>query len=202
MQNTIDQIKKWLRNGAINIFGMPFSGKDTQGKRLADTLGATFLSSGHILRESQRVASSIDRGQLAPTNDFIDIVLPQFAKSKYKDKPFVLSSVGRWHGEEEAVMSALEQAKHSLKAVIFLNIPESEIITRYNHSLELNDRGGRKDDAQDVIKKRIDEFNQKTRSVINFYNSKGLLITIDGAADRQKVTEDIINKLLALARAT
>lgn len=202
MQDAVKQIAEWLGTGSINIFGVPFSGKDTQGQALAKLLNAHFLSSGHILRESQQVASSIDMGNLAPTKDFIDIVLPQFLKAEYAGKPLILSSVGRWHGEEKMVISALEQANHQLKAVIFLDIPDSEIITRYNQSIKLSDRGDRKDDTQDVIQKRIDEFNQKTRPVIDFYNNKELLITIDGTADRQNVTEDIINKLLAFARAT
>ena len=202
MQDAVKQIADWLGTGSLNIFGVPFSGKDTQGRAMAKLLHAQFLSSGHILRGSQKVASSIDKGNLAPTKDFYDIVLPQFSKAEYAGKPLILSSIGRWHGEEEMVMSALEQAKHTLKAVIFLDIPDSEIITRYNQSIKLNDRGDRKDDTQDVIQKRIDEFNQKTRPVVDFYKSKGLLITIDGTADRNRVTEDIINKLLALAKGS
>lgn len=43
-------IKNWLGNGSINIFGMPFSGKDTQGAILAEHFGGVMISSGDILR--------------------------------------------------------------------------------------------------------------------------------------------------------
>ena len=45
MEKNIGIIKKQLGVGSINIFGLPFSGKDTVGKRLADDLGAVLLSS-------------------------------------------------------------------------------------------------------------------------------------------------------------
>ena len=64
------------------------------------------------------------------------------------------------------------------------------------------ERGGGAMDRDAVFHQRIDEFNQKTRPVVDFYKSKGLLITIDGTADRNRVTEDIINKLLALAKGS
>ena len=50
MEEKIETIKEWLGTGSINIFGLPMSGKDTQGIKLAETLGAKFLSSGLIIR--------------------------------------------------------------------------------------------------------------------------------------------------------
>ena len=50
MDDKIETIKAWLGTGSINIFGLPMSGKDTQGIKLAETLGAKFLSSGMIIR--------------------------------------------------------------------------------------------------------------------------------------------------------
>ena len=50
MEEKIETIKEWLGTGSINIFGLPMSGKDTQGIKLAEALGAKFLSSGLIIR--------------------------------------------------------------------------------------------------------------------------------------------------------
>ena len=50
IEEKISKIKEWLGRGSINIFGLPMSGKDTQGVKLAETLGAKFLSSGMIIR--------------------------------------------------------------------------------------------------------------------------------------------------------
>ena len=39
----ISKIKDWLGKSSINFFGLPMSGKDTVGERLATDLGAKFL---------------------------------------------------------------------------------------------------------------------------------------------------------------
>ena len=50
MDEKIATIKQWLGTGSINIFGLPMSGKDTQGIKLAEALNGKFLSSGMIIR--------------------------------------------------------------------------------------------------------------------------------------------------------
>ena len=54
MEEKIQKIKEWLGTGSINIFGLPMSGKDTQGIRLAEAIGAKFLSSGMIIRAMEQ----------------------------------------------------------------------------------------------------------------------------------------------------
>ena len=75
-------IKKWLGTGSINIFGLPMSGKDTQGIKLAELLNAKFLSSGMIIRtmETETKQKLSDKGNLIPTNIFYEWVLPYFER--------------------------------------------------------------------------------------------------------------------------
>ena len=84
MEQKIETIKEWLGTGSINVFGLPFSGKDTVGLRLAETLGARFLSSGLILRaaekEDKELAKELAAGNLAPTDTFCRIIMPYFSK--------------------------------------------------------------------------------------------------------------------------
>ena len=84
-QNLIDKlakIKAWLGTGSLNVFGLPMSGKDTVGERLAKDLGAKFLSSGIIIRafEAEQNQNMTGSGQLIPTNTFYDIILPYFSR--------------------------------------------------------------------------------------------------------------------------
>ena len=62
MEEKIETIKEWLGTGSINIFGLPMSGKDTQGIKLAEALGAKFLSSGLIIRAMEKD----ERGGMQP----------------------------------------------------------------------------------------------------------------------------------------
>ena len=53
MEEKLSIIKSWLGSGSINLFGLPMSGKDTQGIKLAEALDAKFLSSGMIIRNME-----------------------------------------------------------------------------------------------------------------------------------------------------
>jgi adenylate kinase len=198
----ISSVKGWLDSGSINIFGMPFAGKDTQAELLAAEFSGVRLSGGEILRNSPipiRVREIIDAGGLAPTQDYITIVLPYLSREEFKGKPLILSSVGRWHGEEDGVMQALNQSNHPLKAVIYLSINETTISERLKVALETGDRGDRVDDSEEKLTLRLQEFRNKTLPVIEYYRQKGLLIEVDASGHVIDVTRDIIDALATRA---
>ena len=198
MEDKINSIKQWLGTGSINIFGLPMSGKDTQGIKLAEALGAKFLSSGMIIRamEAETKQNLTGSGNLIPTNTFYDWVLPYFERRDLFNYPLILSSIGRWQGEEIQVMSVASGSGHEIKAVIVLNISEADVENRFKAAQTLQDRGERQDDKDlQVFHNRLQEFRTKTIPVIQHYSSLGLLIEVKGDQSREAVFNDIINKL-------
>lgn len=196
MNNTekIELIKKWLGSGTINIFGRPFAGKDFQGQRLAEFFGGKMISSGKILRDSQ-AETTTRNGKLTPFKDFTRIVLPYLSQLHIGNVPLILSSVGRWHGEEEGVIKALNSSNHPLKAVIYMNISTNESHTRWLAREINNDRSNRQDDTEETLNIRFNEFSEKTIPVIEYYQKLGLLIEIDGKGPRDEITCAIIDAL-------
>ena len=196
----ITAIASWLGTGSINLFGLPYAGKDLHGRELADFFHAPpVLSGGHILRNShipQHVKVQMEAGFLAPTDEFIEIVTPYLSSPEFQGKPLILSSVGRWIGEEQGVIQALEASQHPLKAVIFLNIDKNTMLQRWEKSQEEQDRGSRADDAAHLIDTRYEEFQTKTLPVIDFYRQAGLLIEIDSRIPKAEVTQIILAELL------
>jgi len=202
MEEKLSIIKSWLGAGSINIFGPPMAGKDTQGIRLAELLGAKFLSSGIIIRdmEKQLRKDYTKDGELIPTDLFYEWVLPYFKRPDLQDFPLVLSSIGRWSGEEDQVMSAAADSDHAIKAVILLNVSEAEAEHRFNEAKVLNDRGDRADDKNiETFYTRLKEFRTKTLPVIQHYKSLGLLIEVNGHQIREAVFTEMIDKLYAKA---
>lgn len=198
MENKIHTIKEWLGTGSINIFGLPMSGKDTQGLKLAEALNAKFLSSGMIIRSMEESTNQnlSGNGNLIPTNIFYDWVLPYFEKPELFNSPLILSSIGRWSGEETQVMSVASGAGHEIKAVIVLDISEDEAKQRFETAKTLNDRGERDDDNNiEVFEKRLQEFREKTLPVLSHYHTLELLIRVDGAQSRDAVFNDVVEKL-------
>lgn len=202
MKEELAAIKAWLGQGSINLFGMPFAGKDTQGEALADLLGAELLGGGKILRNSvipPHVQEIMEAGGLIPTDDYLSIVLPYLSHEQFNGKSLMLSSVGRWDGEQHGVLQATEVSGHPLKAVILLTIPEATARQRHTRAVELGDRGPRADDDEDVFSTRLEEYRQKTVPVVEFYRQHGLLIEVDGTPEPPAVTNDILEQLAARA---
>ena len=195
----IDTIKKWLGTGSINLFGPQFCGKDTQGEILADMFDGVLFGGGDILRHHQDrtdVQQAMNAGDLAPTDAYRELVIPYFAKPEFDGKPLFLSTVGRMHGEEDAVMEAAASSGHPIKAVLVLNIDEEEVWRRYDIANTLvHDRGPRADDSKEALKRRLHEWRHNTSKVIDYYRERDLVLDIDGSPAKETVTENIIDAL-------
>ena len=194
----VDKIKNWLGAGSINLFGMPFTGKDTQGQALSKLLGANLIGGGEILRGKhtpQKIRKIMERGELVPVEDFIKIVVPNLKDARYAGKPLILSAVGRRRGEEEGILKAAELSGHPIKAVVFLKMKEPEIQKRWELAKLNGDRGERADDDVEALEVRVQEYKNKTLPVIDFYRGRGLLIKVDGSLSPDKVTNAILEKL-------
>ncbi|MCL2002085.1 nucleoside monophosphate kinase [Candidatus Saccharibacteria bacterium] len=213
-------IKEWLGKGTINFFGVPFAGKDTVGRQIAQVLDAQFLSSGAILREYEAKNPGSDlttSGRWTPTDSFKRIVLPHLGNPELANKALILGGIGRWDGEEEYVEEVLNNAGHPLSAVVLLNLSEQEIRNRWEVAQVGGDQietasGGvqgslhaaarelsrevRVDDGDwKKVESRIDEFRDKTWPVIEYYRAMGMLVTINGRQTREKVLLETVNKL-------
>jgi adenylate kinase family enzyme len=184
------------------LFGLPFSGKDTVGKRLAEDLGGKFLSSGTMLRayEQDHPSDSLTRhGRLSPKSEFRRIVLPYLAVPALDGYPLILDAVGRWEGEEMDVINALEE-KHPLKAVILLNVSENEAKERWETAKTTGDRDERPDDAKpEVLEVRFEEFREKTLPVLKFYKDMKVALVVNGRQSREAVYAEAVEKLSEFA---
>jgi adenylate kinase len=203
MNEKIAKIREWLGAGSVNIFGLPMSGKDTVGVRLAEALGGRFLSSGVLLREAEKEDKELrvmDRGDMAPTDIFRQVVLPYFGRSDLAGVPLVLSSVGRWIGEEGVVMETARASGHEIKVAVLLNVSEDDVWARWEAVEVLGDRGRRADDkGREIFERRIKEFREKTMPVVEVYLSIGKLVSVRADGDRDVVFAGMVDRLYDLA---
>lgn len=199
LNKKLEKIKSWLGTGSLNIFGLPMSGKDTVGMRLAEDLQAKFLSSGIIIRayEVEQNEDMTGSGKLIPTNTFYDIILPYFSREELRNDSLVLSSVGRWSGEEDKIMEAAEAGGHKIKAVVMLDLTEEEVKNRFEAAKTLNDRGERADDSNiEVFETRLAEFREKTMPVLNHYDELKMLVKVPAIGSRDEVYANVIDRLV------
>lgn len=198
MENQIQLIKNWLGTGSINIFGLPMSGKDTVGVKLAEAIGGKFLSSGIIVRAMEQSTNQdvTGAGKLMPSNLFYDWVLPYFEKKELWEYPLVLSSIGRWEGEEDQVMSVAKASGHPIRAAVMLQLSEQNVQERWEAAKLLGDRGMRPDDANpQIFQTRIQEYREKTVPVLKHYQELGLLVPVKADVPREEVFANVVEAL-------
>lgn len=199
----LEKIKKWLGAGSINIFGRPFSGKDTQGHKLAELFNARLFGGGELFRSlsSEEIERLNITGELFPSDIYMNYVLPHLRKGD-ATKPLLLSAVGRRHGEAESIIEATAVSGHPMKAVILLDISEDEVWRRWEAAHKVGDRGRRSDDAHGALEVRLNEFKEKTLPVIDYYKKNSLLIKVNGEQSQAKVTKDILHALTQMANSS
>lgn len=203
MNVDMPHLTSWLGTGSINLFGRPFSGKDTQGRVLADLFDAPLIGGGDILRSHSdygHIKELMASGSLAPSDKYEEIVVPYLSNPEFHGKPLILSTVGRAHGEEEIIVRATSKADHPLKAVVLLNLSEDEVWRRFENKQGLGQRGNRADDTKESLENRLKKYRELTIPVIDYYRSAGLLIEIDGSLPVAEVTATLLAELSHLAQ--
>ncbi len=195
-------ITTWLGSGSINVFGLPFAGKDTQGRKLAEMWGGVLIAGGDVLRsyhDQGELNAIMARGDLIPSDLYLKIMLSYLSKPEFIGKSLILSAMGRLKGEETVVTEATADAGHPIKAVVLLKLTEEEIWKRFDAAKELHDRGERSDDSRTALENRLIKFHTQTEPVIDYYRDHGLLIEVDGSLSREQVTEEIVKHVAEFA---
>ena len=198
MDSDVSSLRSWLGSGSINIFGPPFAGKDTLAHNLAHFLNAPVISGGDILRnhhDQEYIKELMLTGELFPTDFYLEVILPYISQADFAEKPLILSSVGRWSGEEPTILEACKKASHPMKAVIHLQVDDVYLWERFENSQKQMDRKHRHDDASHILEVRLKEYSEKTLPVIEYYRQQGLLIEMEGHKKIEDTTHEAIENL-------
>ena len=200
------------------FLGPPASGKGTQAKQLADDLGLVYFGTGDLMREEAKKQTHFgeifknvwNEGKGNLVND--DIVL-EFVKTKIeeigKEKGFVFDGFPRTLKQAEFLDQELQ---HHL-TVFNIDVSEESIVERSSTRKVCencgkiffkvpNDKkscevcGGelihRQEDTPEIVKKRLDIYNELTQPLIDYYGQKNVLIDINGELSIEDVKDEIM----------
>jgi len=177
----------------VVLVGPPGAGKGTQAGRIVDRFGGVHIATGDILRsnadrgtELGRTASQyMDRGELVPDDVIIDMVLERLGEGDCASG-FVLDGFPRTVPQAEALGKRLEELGRPLDAVVSLQVGEDELRDRLAGRAEEEDRA--EDDDEDAIRRRLELFDRETEPLLDFYDSRGLLVGVEAEGDVDEVT--------------
>ena len=191
----------------VVLLGPPGAGKGTQAARLADAFGIPAVATGDIFRSNIRQGTElgtlakeyIDRGDLVPDDVVIAMVMDRLSEPDSADG-FLLDGFPRTVGQAEALDRRLEQSpgQAPLDAALNFEITEDELFKRLVSRAE---REHRSDDAEDVIRHRLEVYQAKTKPLVDYYKSRELLVPVDGMGRIDEVNRRIMTSLAHLVGA-
>ena len=183
----------------IVLFGPPGAGKGTQSNMLIDKYNLVHLSTGDILRGEITAGTSLgleakaimDRGNLVSDEIVIGMI-----SSKLDNNPeangFIFDGFPRTSAQATALDNLLSKKGTSITAMLSLKVEDTELIKRL---LARGQDSGRADDKnKSIIANRINEYNNKTAPLKDFYASQKKLLEIEGLGS----VKDIALKLNAV----
>ncbi|MBO6148499.1 MAG: adenylate kinase [Lachnospiraceae bacterium] len=159
--------------------------------------------------------SYMDEGKLVPDELTVRILLDRVSKDDCKGG-YLLDGFPRTIPQAEVLDKELEKAGDRVDFAIDVEVPDESIVKRMSgrraclkcgatyhvESLPpktegICDKCGeklsiREDDKEETVKKRLEVYHKETEPLINYYEKKGILETVDGMQDAEEVFSSII----------
>ncbi|MDD3806422.1 MAG: adenylate kinase [Candidatus Marinimicrobia bacterium] len=205
------------------FLGAPGSGKGTQADILKDIYSLIKLSTGDLLRNEIKKATPLgkkaetfmNQGILVPDDIMIDILEKKITSFEKEGTGYILDGFPRTLHQAEALDAMLLKNNAPLDAVIFIDVPEDELLYRLtnrwtcrtcNATFPLDKKSAeiatcpicgsknlyqREDDKPETIIKRLDVYRKNTYPLIDYYEKMGILHRVSGLGDIETVTKRI-----------
>ena len=184
----------------IVLLGAPGSGKGTQANLIKESLGIPHISTGELLRAAVEAESPLgvevkvfmDAGDLVPD----DLVLGLLEERLGKDDAqpgFILDGYPRNLIQAEALDVVLARLDVPLDEAIQIDVDYERIAERIAKRAQQEDRS---DDTAEVVKNRLEIYEEQTAPVVRFYDSKGILSQVYGVGTIDEVFQRLRGVLL------
>ncbi|MDO4803800.1 MAG: adenylate kinase [Lachnospiraceae bacterium] len=166
----------------------------------------------------KKAKTFMDAGKLVPDELVCDLVVDRIQQDDCKNG-YVLDGFPRTIPQAEALDAAVAAIGDKVDYAVDIDVPDEEIITRMSgrraclscgatYHTKFNppkaegvcDTCGaalvlRDDDKPETVRTRLNVYHEQTQPLIDYYNGKGILVTVDGTQNMDKVFSDIKEKL-------
>ncbi len=203
------------------LFGAPGAGKGTQANYIAKKFNLYQLSTGDILRNEiknktetgKKIEKIINQGDFV-TDNIINELLKKIITSSSCKNRIIFDGYPRNITQAENLELILNADNQSINFIFFLKVNRetiekrilgritcekcNKIFNEYLDSIEIekhecgnNFLKKRKDDNEEALIIRYDEYMKKTKPVLDFYSSRSYFHEIDGSQKIQAITNKI-----------
>jgi adenylate kinase len=211
----------------IVLLGAPGSGKGTQAARLKEMLGIPHISTGDILRSEVARGTELGRqaeafmnaGGLVPDELILGMIEARLAQPDAQ-RGWLMDGFPRTLVQAHGLVALTERIGHTVDAGVILNVDPEVVVQRLSgrrvcrscgHVVNTSNCssgpclrcGGqmvlRSDDEPEVVRHRIQVFEEQTRPVFELFRRRYRVIEIDASQALEQVTGAIQKALAAKA---
>ena len=191
-----------IKNNMLNLilFGKPGSGKGTQASLIKNKYNLVHISTGDVFRKNMSNKTDLgmlakgymEKGELVP-----DEVTVNMLKEELEDHlpcdGFIFDGFPRTSYQAEKLDALLTKYSLNIHLTIALDVDNETLIKRL---LNRGKSSGRADDqSEDKINKRLQEYDKKTKPLIEFYTKQNKYKSINGIGEMDDITARIVNLL-------
>ncbi|MBR8838466.1 MAG: adenylate kinase [Stigonema ocellatum SAG 48.90 = DSM 106950] len=170
------------------FLGPPGAGKGTQAKAIAHYRNIAHISTGDILRQAMKeqtplgikAQNYVDRGELVPDQLMEDLVLHRLSQPD-TISGWILDGFPRTVNQACFLEQLLQKLEQHGEKVVNLEVPDDVVVAR------LLERG-RKDDTEEVIRRRLEVYRSETAPLIDYYSDRQQLLMVNGNQSQEEVT--------------
>jgi adenylate kinase len=183
------------------LIGAPGAGKGTQAEKLSAAFNIPAISTGDIFRHNvknetelgKQAKAFMDRGEYVPDSLTNALVRDRLSQAD-AGAGFLLDGYPRTAEQVTELDEILSEHGTKLDVVVQLTADTDEVVRRLlNRAIEQ----GRADDTEDVIRRRLEVYEEQTAPLTSVYAARQLLVTVDGLGEVAEVTERILEALHA-----
>lgn len=184
------------------LFGPPGSGKGTQSEKLIEKFGWIHLSTGDLLRKEianetrlgLEAKSFMDKGQLVPDEVVIGMI-GSALDANPAAKGFLFDGFPRTVAQAEALDNLLAGKGSEITLVLALEVGQEELVARLLNRGKTSSRSDDRD--ENVIRKRLVEYDNKTAQVADYYAQFGKVAKIKGEGSIEEIFGSLVAKIEA-----
>lgn len=183
----------------IVILGPPGSGKGTQAALLKDRLGVPHISTGALLRAAvaagtplgKKARDAMDAGELVSDELMLGLIEERLGANDVK-AGYILDGYPRNLAQARALDEVLERIDLPVEKALALTVDEDQIVERLaKRAAEEN----RSDDTEEVVRNRLSVYREQTAPVTGYYESRGLLVEVDGIGSIEEINQRLVDAL-------
>ena len=187
----------------IVLFGPPGAGKGTQSENLIQKYGLIHLSTGDLLRSEiargtdlgKKAKEIMDRGELVGDDIVIGMIESKLDQNPHA-KGFIFDGFPRTTGQAVALDDLLQKKGTGISGMLALEVNDVELVKRL---LIRGQASGRPDDRnEEIIQRRIEEYNTKTLPLKNYYNEQGKFHSIHGIGSIEDIFMALVDRITFL----